>query len=257
MPTEDAESLPPGLDLYLRLDNGQYDFRMPERLRPSAYYAVDTHLNMERMIPLASQFDAVFSAQKDGVAGFAESGIEASWLPLACWPEFHSAPANTPKMLDLAYVGNVRLRWWRRHKLKPRDRFLYAVRRRFKNSHIGQARAEDLGRVYGSARVGLNRTIRNDICMRFFEVMCSGTMLLTNRTEGNGFLEFFSPGENLAVYESDDEVFDAIDYWLAHEDERERIAAAGKELVLGKHTYAHRAENMLRILRRRLNMGRR
>ena len=43
---------------------------------------------------------------------------------------------------------------------------------------------------------------------------------------------------HLATYADDEELFDKLAFYLRHDDERERIAAAGRREVLARHTYA-------------------
>src|SRR5579872_1054760 len=54
-------------DLYLAIDDG-LDYAIPADLHPSAYWAIDTHLNFGREQERARQFDVVFAAQRDGAA---------------------------------------------------------------------------------------------------------------------------------------------------------------------------------------------
>ena len=57
--------IPSSFDLYLCIDDG-LDYLLPASLRPSAYWAIDTHLNFARSLRRAQNFDFVFAAQKQG-----------------------------------------------------------------------------------------------------------------------------------------------------------------------------------------------
>jgi spore maturation protein CgeB len=59
--------------------------------------------------------------------------------------------------------------------------------------------------------------------------------------------DLFEHGKDLVVYQ-DDEIVDVARYYLSHESERERIAETGRREVLEKHTYDHRADEMVRRL---------
>ncbi|MBI4796313.1 MAG: glycosyltransferase [Deltaproteobacteria bacterium] len=60
--------------------------------------------------------------------------------------------------------------------------------------------------------------------------------------------EFFTPDKELATFTSLAEAREKISYYLAHEDDRRRLAAAGRERVLREHTYARRLATALEII---------
>ena len=95
-----------GFDLYLNIDDG-LPYHLPPELRPSAFWAIDTHLNFDRCRTKAPHFDVVFAAQRDGVDQLRRIGVStATWLPLACDPHVHRRH-EVPKQHDVAFVGNI------------------------------------------------------------------------------------------------------------------------------------------------------
>jgi spore maturation protein CgeB len=52
----------------------------------------------------------------------------------------------------------------------------------------------------------------------------------------------------LVLFRSSDEMVDKIRYYLEHDEERERIAAAAQARVLAEHTYEHRFRHMLEVI---------
>jgi len=69
-------------------------------------------------------------------------------------------------------------------------------------------------------------------------------MVLTDRAAPSGLDELFTDREHLVIYDDDSIEELAVDY-RAHDDERERIAAAGRAEVLRHHTYDHRAATII------------
>jgi O-antigen biosynthesis protein len=63
-----------GFDLYLNIDDG-LPYQLPSELRPSAFWAIDTHLNFDRCRGKAPGFDVVFAAQRDGFICFGASAF--------------------------------------------------------------------------------------------------------------------------------------------------------------------------------------
>jgi spore maturation protein CgeB len=62
--------------------------------------------------------------------------------------------------------------------------------------------------------------------------------LLTNDTEQ--IAKYFIPGEEIITYRDASDAADKIKYYLANEDEREKIAKKGYEWVMREHTYEKR-----------------
>lgn len=100
--------------------------------------------------------------------------------------------------------------------------------------------------VFRKSRINLNislRSILSGIPQRAFDIMGSGGFLLSNFQ--SDFLDDFIPGEDFVYYESPDDLLAKIDYYLAHEAEREAIAASGHDKIAATHTYRHRVRSML------------
>lgn len=63
LPNELAE-IPGGLfDLFLFIDDG-LDYPIPDTLRPSAAWAIDTHMDLKRAADRFGEMDFLFAAQK-------------------------------------------------------------------------------------------------------------------------------------------------------------------------------------------------
>lgn len=60
--------------------------------------------------------------------------------------------------------------------------------------------------------------------------------------------EYFTPGEDVVLYESIPDLLDKISYYLAHEDERNRIAENGMAKARKYHSYELRIAEMLKQL---------
>jgi GT2 family glycosyltransferase/tetratricopeptide (TPR) repeat protein len=232
-----------GFDLYVNIDDG-LEYRLPADLRPAALWAIDTHLNLPWYLTKAADFDFVFAAQRDGAARLRQAGIEAHWLPLAADPELHTANP-VAKRFDVCFVGNV--------FPGPRAELVELLQQHYPNHFVGQRYFVEMAETYAGSRIVFNRSLRDDINMRVFEALASGSLLLTNALPGSGQEELFQDGVHLATYQDAEELLCLVRYYLEHEEERERIAAAGKAEVLGRHTYRHRIAAVLEQVERRLS----
>ncbi len=242
----DTEKIPVGYDLYLRIDHGdQYAVELPTRLRPAVFYAIDTHLphswkKIRRIVP---HFDLVFCCHRDGATRL--QGAE--WLPLAC-DGVMAGQEDAQRTYDVAFVGT--------DGGVPRKFYLQALRERYPNSFIGKADHRELMAVYRRAKVGFNYSIANDVNMRLFEILAAQTLLVTNALSSDDLSRLgLEDRRHLAFYRRPSEVFETIDYYLAHAEERESIAAAGAAVARQRHTYVHRMRQLLMTVSRRLGVA--
>src|SRR5205814_10560386 len=96
-----------------------------------------------------------------------------------------------------------------------------------------------------ASRVVLNLSISSDVNMRVFEALACGSLLVTDDLAGHGLERLFTAGQHLVVYEDFEELLEKVNYYLEHEDERERIAATGMREVVANHTYSLRMDVLL------------
>lgn len=75
------------------------------------------------------------------------------------------------------------------------------------------------------------------INLRVFEVLASGTCLISNKAPG--LQSMFHGG--IVFYDSDVDLQRQVKHYLEHDEEREAIAKRGQELVLADHTWDDRA----------------
>ncbi|MBI5469455.1 MAG: glycosyltransferase [Deltaproteobacteria bacterium] len=103
----------------------------------------------------------------------------------------------------------------------------------------------DLVRLYNESRVVINITNwgfgegekRSGMNMRVLEVPACGALLLT---DGSRDLKtVVTPGKHVVVYEGLDDFGEKLSAFIKDEDERKRIAAAGRAHVAGHYTYDH------------------
>jgi GT2 family glycosyltransferase/2-polyprenyl-3-methyl-5-hydroxy-6-metoxy-1,4-benzoquinol methylase/tetratricopeptide (TPR) repeat protein len=238
------DSLPrDAFDLYLNVDDG-HEYRLPPDLRPSAWWVIDTHMNLAWDLRKAPDFDCVFAAQRPGAEALRAAGVPgAAWLPLACDPEIHTKH-GLPKAHELCFIGNV--------VAGPRAELLDLLHRHYPGMLIDRRYFEDMARAYSASKLVFNRSVRDDVNMRVFEALACGSLLLTNDLAGQGQAELFRDGVHLATFRDAEELLDKARFYLAREEVRERVAAAGRAEALANHTYRHRMERLLAEAERHL-----
>lgn len=99
--------------------------------------------------------------------------------------------------------------------------------------------------VFNNSIINLNPTskpIRNGIPLRVFDILsCEGFVLSNYQRD---LFEYFTPGQDLDIYSSIDELKAKIEYYMSHKAICKEIAHSGYENVLKHHTYAIRLQEM-------------
>jgi hypothetical protein len=231
------------VDLFLWIDpaGGYFPPGIEALPIPSACYLIDVHLGHWRE-QAARFFDAVFIAQHDYVDRFKQAvgHDQVYWLPLAAAPDVHRQ-LDRPRTLDVGFVGNLALA----HQKTARARRLQLLALRFAtNDFYRQYTPAEVGEVYSQAKIVFNTSIAGDVTMRIFEGTACGALVLTDSI-ANGLDQLFEIGKEIVVYQDDADLLDKLAYYLAHDDERERIALAGQRRTLQQHLYTHRVQQIL------------
>ena len=118
----------------------------------------------------------------------------------------------------------------------------------------GQAWGLEMYRVLADSRIAINRhgdiaeTFANN--MRLFEATGVGALLFTEAADN--LHELFEPGLEVVAYRDADELVAQVRQYLADDEARIRVARAGQQATLGRHTYAHRMSALAEMLERRI-----
>lgn len=138
--------------------------------------------------------------------------------------------------LPLAVYGQ---RWRKKNLLNPK--MLVRIKK-------GGIWGEDLVRLYNSAKIALNisrwDTSRfTGLNLRVIDIPACGAFLLTDYSEG--LREYFEPGLDIETFRDGFELRDKLKFYLAHDEQRERIARNGYEKVRKIGTYREKMKQLL------------
>lgn len=100
--------------------------------------------------------------------------------------------------------------------------------------------------IFALSRINLNislKTVRTGIPLRVIDAMGCGGFVLSNYQQE--LTEYFVPGEDCAVYESTEDLFEKARFYLSHEEERLRVAHNGFEKVKREFTFESCLSKML------------
>lgn len=189
----------------------------------------------------------------------------APYLPLAALPEFHrplalSAEEEREYGADIGFLGagypNRRLAFrplaGRNFKIWGSDwegESVLAPCIQRQGQRIGE---EESVKIYNASRINLNlhSSLKTETLVshgdfvnpRTFELASMGAFQLVDRRRL--LPELFAEDE-LACFDSEAELYEKIDFFLSHPDERARFCRRARERVLAEHTYAQRMRRLL------------
>lgn len=95
--------------------------------------------------------------------------------------------------------------------------------------------------VFRNTKINLNitlRSIKSGIPLRAFDIMGNGGFLMTNYQEE--LFEYFEPDKDFVCYSDYDELLEKVEYYLKHDEEREKIAQRGCIRVRNEHNFKQR-----------------
>ncbi len=225
--------LPPGWEPDLILFYYPEHEPLPRGIERAPYPVVgvisDWNLHFDQLWTMAPFFDAV-AADRAGTGIFAGAGFARTFY----WPqytfrwEWHRPIEGLERDIDLSFVGNLnpqvqgeRAGWLSR---------IAALGGRLRVEIATGLYNEDYGRLLARTKIGFNRSIRGEMNLRAFEVCASGALLLMER-ENLEVREYLVPDEEVVLYGEED-LEKKIFWLLEHDEERERIAGAGRRKIL-------------------------
>jgi spore maturation protein CgeB len=259
-----AEETNPDLSFFVLFED-EID---PETIRgvsraggPAVNWFTDDHWRFDRFSRhFAPAFDWSVTTDRDSVPKYRANGLDR--VILSQWACNRYAYDRTAGGLeyDVTFVGqSYGERPATVERLRAEGISVECWGFGWPNGRIGH---DEMVRVFGASRINLNlsaafsppRTLRarigslvrrerheprkSQIKGRTFEVPGSGGFLLTDRVP---YLEdYLTPGEEIGVFDSVDDLVDQVRWWLEHEDERARAAEAGYRRVRAEHTYDDR-----------------
>ena len=105
-----------------------------------------------------------------------------------------------------------------------------------------------LPKIYYCSKINLeitSKTFKSGMTQRLFDIMSVGGFVISNYQ--SEIPEYFTPGEDLVLYDSTPDLLNKIEYYLSHDSERKQIAENGRLKVSTYHNYETKIQNMLNI----------
>ncbi len=200
--------------------------------------------------PSFGKYDlALVSTREFGDRLDGATAVPTALMPLATNPQrFRPGPPEATFEADYTFPGSV---WGRsreiinRIEVEPDERFTifglgWEREPRAQRYWRGAIPYGSLPALYRSARIVLDDTVepnRPAVNSRVFDALASGTLVISDNPEGSS--EWFDG--LLPTATTRQELRQTLDRFLADSELRDATTAQLREIVLTRHTYAHRA----------------
>ena len=207
-------------------------------------------------------YDLVVSSLPNFVEYFRRTGLRAEFHRLAFEPRILPCLADRRAKIPVSFVGSLsrdhvsRLELLeylcsrRELQVWAREARTLPSRSSIRRCYMGDAWGIEMYRTLQSSKITLNHHIgvagsyANNL--RLFEATGVGTLLVTDWKQN--LQQMFEPGKEVVVYRSAEECAELIQYYIEHEEERAKIAAAGQARTLRDHTYNVRMQEFIDIV---------
>lgn len=221
-------------------------------LRLVSFFSDDEwrHDGFDRYLALYSDIFTI--AVKSNIARYKSYGLEPHYLPWACNPKKYHPLADQPKDIDVSFIGaayGLRVKYIRylirkgiTVKVYGKNWDRFSDIRPFWGGFISN---KEMNRVISRSKINLNflwTSVDKDRCAvkgRVLELAaCCSFQIANNATELHdyGFLD----DANIATFSDEQDLVNKINYYLASETDRQRIAQKAYEHVLENHTWQQR-----------------
>ncbi len=209
----------------------------------------------ERIV-LGKQMDIVIMPSAgEFLKTYKDAGIQCcAFMPFTCDPDIqYQFKVQDIWKTDIVFLGAAE------HSKLPRDEDRYNLAKRLSelpNAKVyacfGRPKTEGMDSFYAiaGAKIGLSINIANDVYLyhsdRFINIPACGTFTLAKRAPGYELM--FTDGVHLRYFDTVDEFFELAEWYLEHDQEREKIAKTGMERAHSEFNCERIAKCMLDLI---------
>ena len=195
---------------------------------PTLAIVHDAHLELPMLLDYVQAFDYVVADQ-----GFADILARQGYSRAAYWPCYahdanqHFLLPGLERVYDVVFPGNLSYHYhggrnrWLQRLLRLDDKYRILISDR--------AYGPDYLRLLNQSKLVFNYSVRGEMNMRVYEAAACGAAVLCE--SGNREIRHFLVDRASCILYDEDNLETLIDYYLSHDAERQRIAAAGTAAI--------------------------
>jgi len=205
-------------------------------------FLIDTHINLKRRLPYAYLFDMILLVNESDRRPVKKVNPNVYIVTYgADIDTFHKTKSK--KVYGVTFDGNI-IPWIHYHRIIM---LLYLKIKGINVFHT-PATYGDLNPVFNQTKILINRSPLGGWNMRLFEALSSGVFLLTDG--GNKEIEkVFVNKKHLVYYYSLGDLERKLQYYLSHDNEREKIAITGNRYVRKYYSWDAQVKKMIDIMK--------
>lgn len=258
-----------------------------EQFRPDVVYLQDlTVLNPETLVEIkhlckliAGQiaspipahkflkyYDLILTSFPHFVKKFRDRGINSEYFRIGFEPRMLDIIGKTEKKYEVSFIGSFSLN--HRKGIKVLEHIVDKIPLKIwgyglqflsplspiRRSYMGEAWGREMYQILAQSKIVINRHIdtaenfANN--MRLYETTGMGAMLMTDEKDNIG--DLFTAGKEIETYKNAADLIEKVKYYLAHDNERKKIALAGQIRTLTDHNYLNRMKELVTIINKYL-----
>lgn len=209
----------------------------------------------------ARHFDFVTTPERGGVTRFAEAGFSNAIHSAFAFNDRIYRRLDVQMEYDVSFVGGYHpYREWLIDRLRKRGSIIGVFGPGWP---AGKVSTDDMVRIFNASRINLNisnssewelryvmssvkalkwtlrqQKRRQQLKGRHFEIAGAGGFQLTY--ELNGLEDYFAPGDEIVTYRGSRDLVSKVEFYLASDTERRRIARGGWLRAQAQHTARQR-----------------
>ena len=226
------------------------------------------HLLTDRQKECTPYFDIIFISDPGHEVEWKKYGAQA----VLCLPISAGAPMtfqdilskyNSRKKYDIVFVGRLDM-GANEYRIKILNFLLtrgidikiwtWSESNKFiekypllKKQVIGSAYGEKMIQIIGQSKIVLNihdPSVPKGGNMRLFEIPSAKSLQIADKYPNDWFID----GEEIVLYNDNEDLLKKINYYLKFDDERNRISKNGYKRVTQEHRFKHRVEKLLKCV---------
>lgn len=223
--------------------NISMDDRLPEHW--STYHRIKLGA-----IGLAPSVDMVLTTSPETCKWYGVEGCLSLYFPLASDPNIFSSNANKDRDIDILFIGN-------RYGVRSEIIF-YLEKRNIKVSCYGSGwdngsvNVEEMARLSKRAKIILGIGVIGHchdvytLKLRDFDSLMTGALYITHRNYD--LCNLYEEGKEIEYYDSFDELYKKLVYYLAHPLEADLVGEMGRKKALSRDTWEKRINTLFQDL---------
>lgn len=203
------------------------------------YWGRKIHGEWDGTYSLIPHIDLTLTAAPEAVDWYRKEGGAALYFPEASDPEIFRPMSELPKVHEISFVGS---------RYGIREKVVTALHKAGINVAAygsgwenGRISTEEVPKLFAQSKIVLGVSAIGHcpdfvgLKLRDFDAPMSGSCYLTQHNDDlNGLYEV---GREIATWSTVDECVEKTRYLLAHDEQREAIAAAGRVRAMSDHTW--------------------